>query len=67
MGLYETELIKPRGPWRSLADVELATAENVDWYNSRRLHTAIDGVPPAEYEAAYYAQTQPQPEAGPDN
>lgn len=67
IGLYKTELIKPRGPWRSLADVELATAEYVDWFNTRRLHTAIGGVPPAEYEAAYYAQTQPQPEAGPNN
>jgi transposase InsO family protein len=53
-------LIKRRGPWRSLADVELATAEYIDWYNTRGLHTAIGGVPPAEYEAAYHAQTQPQ-------
>jgi transposase InsO family protein len=54
------------GQWRSLADVELATAEYVDWFNTRRLHTAIGGIPPAEYEAAYYAQTQPDPEAGPN-
>jgi len=58
--LCKTELIKRRGPRRSLADVELATAEYIDWYNTRRLHTAIGGVPPAEHEAAYYAQTQPQ-------
>ncbi|HEX6521446.1 MAG TPA: integrase core domain-containing protein, partial [Streptosporangiaceae bacterium] len=64
IGLYKTELIKKEGPWRSLADVELATAEYVDWFNTRRLHTAIGGVPPAEYKAAYYAQTQPDPEAG---
>ena len=67
IGLYKTELIKPRGPWRSLADVELATAEYVNWFNTRRLHTAIGSVPPVEHEAAYYAQTQPQPEAGPNN
>jgi putative transposase len=67
IGLYKTELIKKDGPWRSLADVELATAGYVDWFNHRRLHTAIGGVPPAEYEAAYYAQTQPDPEAGPNN
>ena len=30
-GLYKTELIKPRGPWRTLASVEIATAEWVDW------------------------------------
>jgi putative transposase len=64
IGLYKTELIKPCGPWRSLADIELATAEYVDWYNTKRLHTAIGGIPPAEHEAAYYAKNQPQPVAG---
>ena len=54
----QTELIKRRGPRRSLADVELATAEYVDWFNTRRLHTAIGGIPPAEHEAAYHAQNQ---------
>jgi putative transposase len=67
IGLYKTELIKKAGPWKTLADVELATAGYVDWYNNRRLHTAIGGIPPAEYEAAYYAQTQPPTEAGPNN
>jgi putative transposase len=67
IGLYKTELIKKQGPWKTLADVELATAEYVDWFNTRRLHTAIGGVPPAEYEAGYYAQNQPQSEAGPNN
>ena len=65
IGLYKTELIKPRGPWRSLAEVELATAEYVDGYNNKRLRTAIGGMPLVEHEAAYYAQTQPQPVAGP--
>jgi hypothetical protein len=64
IGLYKTELIKKEGPWRTLADGELATAEYVDWYNNKRLHTAIGGIPPAEQEAGYYAQTQPNPEAG---
>jgi putative transposase len=64
IGLYKTELIKPCGPWRSLAGVELATAEYLDWYNNKRLHTAIGGIPPAEHEAAYYAQNRPQPVAG---
>jgi putative transposase len=66
IGLFKTELIKKDGPWKSLADVELATAEYVDWYNTTRLHTAIGGVPPAEFETAYYAQNQPDPEAGPN-
>ena len=64
IGLYKTELIKPRGPWRSLAEVELATAEWVDWYNAKRLHSAIGHVPPAEYESMYYAQHQPREVVG---
>lgn len=59
IGLYKTELIKHRGPWRSLADVELATAEWAEWFNNQRLHTAIGDIPPSEYEAIHYAQHQP--------
>ena len=64
IGLYKIELIKPHGPWRSLAEVELATAEWVDWYNAKRLHSAIGDVPPAEYESMYYAQHQPREVVG---
>jgi putative transposase len=53
IGLYKTELIRRRGPWRGLDDVELATLEWVDWYNQRRLHSACDHLPPAEYEATH--------------
>jgi putative transposase len=67
IGLFKTELIKKDGPWRSLADVELATADYINWYNNKRLHTAIGGIPPAEHEAAYYAQNEPHNEAGPNN
>jgi Integrase core domain len=59
IGLYKTELIKKDGPWRSLADLDLATADYADWFNTARLHTAIGGVPPAKHEAAYYAQPSP--------
>jgi len=55
-GLYKAELIHRSGPWRSLAHVELATAEWVHWWNHQRLHSAIDDVPPAEFEALYYRQ-----------
>ena len=58
------ELIKPRKPWHGLADVELATAERVDWFNNQRLHTAVGDIPPHEHETNYYAQHQPQPAAG---
>ena len=62
IGLYKTELIRRRGPWRGLDDVELATLEWVDWYNHRRLHGACGNIPPAEYEAAYTPDPTPAPE-----
>ena len=60
MGLYKAELIHRRGPWRNLDQVELATAEWVDWWNRRRLHSAIDHLPPAEYERRFWAQVESQ-------
>jgi putative transposase len=63
IGLYKTELIKRQGPWRTLADVEIATAEWVDWYNTNRLHSELAHVPPIEYEEAYYRQNHPNLQA----
>ncbi|OII68311.1 transposase [Streptomyces sp. CC77] len=57
IGLFKTEVIKPRRPWKTLSQVELATAEWVDWYNHSRLHGEIGHVPPAEYEARHYQET----------
>ena len=54
-GLYKTELIKARGPWRTIDQVEVATAEWVDWFNHRRLYEYCGDIPPAQLEAAYYA------------
>lgn len=48
--LFKAELIRNRGPWRSIDEVEIAVAEYIDWYNHRRLHGEIGHVPPAEYE-----------------
>jgi putative transposase len=62
-GLYKTELIKPRGPWRTLDLVELATAEWVDWFNFRRLYEHCGDRPPVEAEQHYYAQQAAQPTA----
>ena len=50
-GLYKTELIKPRAPWRTLDAVEIATAEWVDWFNHRRLYEFCGDIPPADLEA----------------
>ena len=56
IGLFKTEVIRRRGRWRSLEAVEFATLEWVDWFNHRRLLGPIGHVPPAEAEAAHYAQ-----------
>lgn len=64
IGLFKTELIKPRAPWRTVEQVELATLEYVDWFNCRRLYEACGDIPPAELEAAYYRQNAALAEAG---
>lgn len=53
IGLFKTEKIKPEGPWKTMAEVELATLEWVDWYNHQRLHSACDRRPPVEYETLH--------------
>jgi putative transposase len=58
IGLFKTEVIRRRGPWRSLEAVEYATLEWVHWFNTRRLLEPIGRMPPAEAEARYYAQTE---------
>jgi transposase InsO family protein len=57
-GLYKTEVIRRRGPWRTLEAVEFATLEWVAWFNHRRLLEPIGNFPPAEAEARYYAQLE---------
>jgi transposase InsO family protein len=54
IGLFKTEVIQLKGPWRHLEAVEFATLTWVDWFNTRRLLEPIGYVPPAEYEAQYY-------------
>jgi putative transposase len=56
IGLFKTELIKPRGPWHTVEQVEIATLEYIDWFNHRRLFEACGDIPPAELEAAHYRQ-----------
>lgn len=64
IGLYKTELIKPRRPWKHLDDLEIATAEWVDWYNHRRPHQYCDDLTPVEAEQAHYAHHQTPATAG---
>jgi transposase InsO family protein len=54
-GLYKAEVIRRRGPWKSLEAVEFATLEWVDWFNHRRLLEPIGNIPPAEAEQLYFA------------
>lgn len=66
-GLYKAECVRTTvfhdGPYKTIADVEFATAGWVDWYNTRRLHSSLGYVPPAEFEQAHYAtlNREPQP------
>ena len=65
IGLFKTEVIRRRGPWRDLDSVEIATLEWVDWFNNRRLLGPIGYVPPAEFELRYdRAQQTPAMVAG---
>ena len=64
IALFKTELIKPRRPWRTAEQVEIATLEYVDWFNHRRLYEACGDVPPAELAHAYYSQNTVLAEAG---
>lgn len=59
-GLYKTELIKARGPWRTADAVEFATAEYVDWFNHRRIYQHCGDMPPVECEELYYAHHEAQ-------
>ena len=66
-GLYKTECIRTtifhEGPYKTIADVEYATAGWVDWYNNRRLHGSLGMMTPVEYENTHYAtlNREPQP------
>jgi transposase InsO family protein len=67
IGLFKTECIRTTvfhaAPYRTIADVEYATAGWIDRYNNRRLHSRLDYLTPAEFEAAHYAtlNREPQP------
>jgi putative transposase len=52
--LFKAELVRNKGPWKGIDDLEIAVAEYIDWFNHRRLHGEIGLVPPAEHEDNFY-------------
>ena len=48
--LFKAELVRNRGPWNNIDDLEIAVAEYIDWFNFRRLHGELGLIPPVEYE-----------------
>ena len=62
-GLYKTEVIRHRGPWKNIDEVEYATLDWVDKFNNRRILELIGNIPPAEYELMYYHQLEESSEA----
>jgi putative transposase len=58
--LFKAELVRNRGPWKSIDDLEIAVAEYIDWFNFRRLHGEIGLVPPVEYETMHRSTTLPE-------
>ena len=52
--LFNAELIRNKGPWKSIEDLEIAIAEYIDWFNHRRLHGEIGLIPPVEHETNHY-------------
>lgn len=72
IGLYKNECVRHDSPFRrgllhTVGDVELITADYVDWYNQQRLMHRLGRIPPAEAEARYYADHATSQPAGSQN
>jgi len=52
--LYKAELIRAKGPWKGIDDVEIATAEWVYWFSTYRPHGALGGATPAAFRSEYF-------------
>ena len=55
--VYTAALVRNRGPWTGIDELEVATAEYIDWFNHRRLHGEIGMIPPVELD--HHHQTVP--------
>ena len=67
-GLYKAECVRgPDAPavWDDVDQLELETLAWVHWFNEHRLHSHCGDIPPAEFEAAFYAAQQPSPTGTP--
>ncbi len=62
-GTFKAELIEMQGPWKDFDQVERAIFQWVTWYNEERLHSALDYVPPAEYERDLWRQQEATPQS----
>ena len=60
IGVYKSELVCPKGPWRTIEELELATLVYIEWFNHRRLHGELDLNTPVEIEEQYYRQPRPE-------
>ncbi|MDQ1046282.1 putative transposase [Streptomyces sp. V4I2] len=62
-GTFKAELIEMQGPWKDPAQVERAIFQWITWYNEERLHSALDYVPPAEYERDFWQSQERVPQS----
>ena len=62
--LFKAELVRNKGPWNGIDDLEIAVAEYINWYNHRRLHGELGLVPPVEYETHHALTTTVRQPAG---
>ena len=47
-------MVRNRGPWTGIDELEIATAEYIDWFNHHRLHGEIGMIPPVELKENYH-------------
>ena len=62
--LFKAGLIRNKGPFKSIEDLEIAVAEYIDWFNHRRVHGEIGMVPPVEFEDVYHHENPVPAPAG---